>query len=71
MKKRYDNVISIHLTRENYDDGLSNDERSHVTETELALFDEYDYKIVNRGLATLKKSVEEIVKSEERGGINA
>ena len=71
MKKRYDNVISIHLTRENYDDGLSNDERSHVTETELALFDEYDYEIVNQGLGTLKRSAEEIVKNEERGGINA
>ncbi len=71
MKKRYDNVISIHLSREDYDDGLTDDEREHVTETELALFDEYDYKIVNRGLATLRKSAEEIVKSEERGVSNA
>ena len=29
------------------------------------------HKIVNRGLATLRKSAEEIVKSEERGVSNA
>lgn len=71
FKKRYDNVTSIYLTRENYDDSLTDEEKEHVTETELALFHEYDYEIINQGLGTLRSSAERIIKEQERENKNA
>lgn len=69
LKKRYDDVISIHLVRENYDNELTKEEKNHITETELSLFHEYDYEIKSEGLDSLKKMAAEIVKKEEQGGI--
>lgn len=66
LKKRYDNVVTIHLTREDFDNGLSAEEKNHVTETELALYNDFDFKIQNTGLKELEKEAENIIKTLER-----
>lgn len=65
LKKRYPEVVSIKIDREHYDDELTLSEREHITETEIDTLKEFDYKIVNKGILTLKEAAKEIVKNEE------
>lgn len=59
---KFDNVISIHITRPNYNSELSEAQKKHLVETSLDNFDEYDYKLVNDGtLEDLKKKVFELL----------
>ena len=66
FEKRFDNVITIKLTREDYDDGLKEDEKSHITETEIDDYKNFDIEIKNTGLDSLKEASEEIVKLSEK-----
>lgn len=65
LKKRYEDVVSIKIEREHYDDELTLSEREHVTETEIDTIENFDYKVVNKGILTLKEQAKEIVKNEE------
>ena len=65
LKKRFPSVTTIHLSRENYDDGLSEEEKMHITEIEVELYDQFDYNILNVGLKALKEDAKKIIKKEE------
>lgn len=65
FKRRYDDVVTIHLSRDEFDNGLSNEEKSHITETELMLFHEFDYEIKNKSLIELEKEASNIIRKEE------
>ena len=65
IKKKYDNVVSIKLERENYNNKLSNEEAKHITETEIDEYKDFNYIIKNKSLQDLKNSVLEIVHNEE------
>lgn len=59
---KFSGVISINVTRPNYNSELSIENKKHSTETSLDEFDNYDYKIVNDGtLEDLKNKVFEIL----------
>ena len=47
IKNEFDNVTVIKVERPNFDNGLSDLEKQHFTETDLDDFNDYDYKIVN------------------------
>lgn len=65
FRKRFDNVVIIKINRTNYDNGLTEEEQKHITETELFDYKKYDYEIENTGLAEMKKQAGSIIKLEE------
>lgn len=65
FKKKYDNVTTIRLERTNYKSGLSAQEASHITETDLDDYHDFDYVVTNDGLVEFKKDAKEVVKREE------
>ena len=67
LKEKYSDVVSIKLERENYSDFLSEEERTHITETELDQYKDFDYIIQNVDLDDLKVNAIRIVRSEESG----
>ena len=66
LKKTYTNVTTIKIERENYYVELSEEEKNHITETEIDKFDEFDYKIINSGYSSLEEQAKEIVKKENK-----
>lgn len=48
-KQELTKVIAIHVVRPNFDNGLTEEQKNHFTETDLDDFDAYDYEIVNDG----------------------
>lgn len=65
LKKRFDDVVTIKLERDNYDDLLTDEERSHITETEIDDYRNFNYIIKNTGIDELRKEAVNIIKNEE------
>lgn len=65
LKKRFDDVVTIKLEREDYDDLLDEEERKHITETEIDDYKDFDYIIKNTGIDELRKEASNIIKNEE------
>ena len=65
IRKKYPDVVTIKLIRTRGDNHLTEEEKKHVTETELDHYDDFDYIIENRILDDLKTSAMEIVRNEE------
>ena len=65
MKNRFDDVVTIKLEREDYDDLLDEEERKHITETEIDDYKDFDYIIKNTGIDELRKEASSIIKNEE------
>ena len=53
------------LEREDYDDLLDEEERKHITETEIDDYKDFDYIIKNTGIYELRKEASSIIKNEE------
>ncbi len=68
--RRFSDVTKILLFRENYDNGLDESLRNHITEKDLNDFDDFDYKIKNTDIDELREEAKYIVKHLERGGNN-
>lgn len=64
IKKRFNNVVSIGVEKENYVSPLKEDEEKHITEHDLDNYDSYDYKIINTTKEKLEEEVTEIVRKE-------
>ncbi len=62
VKEKFDNVVTIHVNRINFENDLTSDEKKHITETAMDSYDDYDYKIINTTLEKLKADVLEIYK---------
>ena len=65
LKNRFDDVVTIKLEREDYDDLLDEEERKHITETEIDDYKDFDYIIKNTGIDELRKEASSIIKNEE------
>ena len=66
VKKRFPNVVTIHIIRPNYDAGLSKVEQSHSTETGLKNMSDYHYEVINDGsIEELKEKAKAIVREVE------
>ncbi len=64
LKKRFSSVVSIYLYRKNYDDGLTVEEREHITEKEILQYDSFDYRVLNSGFDKLKDVACKIAKEQ-------
>ena len=62
-KKEFDNVYVIKVVRPNFDNGLTQEQQNHITETDLDDYTDYDYEIINDStIEDLKIKVENILK---------
>lgn len=68
IKAKYDDVISIKLIRRNFDNGLSDALKQHITEKEIASYNDFDYIIENKNLEYLKEEAIEIIHNTEMEG---
>lgn len=64
MKKRYNDVVTIHLKRNNYENNLTLEEKQHITEQEVDIYQDYDYTIINDNINTLKNNAHIIIQKE-------
>lgn len=65
LKEKFSDVITIKLERDQFDDGLSENEKEHITEKDLENYNNFDYKVKNSSINDLKKAAREIVSAEE------
>lgn len=66
LKKVYPNIISIHIDRPNFDNGLTEEQKKHPTEIDLDDYNEFDIEVVNTTLDNLKETAEKIYIENER-----
>lgn len=67
-KQTFSNVTTIRIERKHYEDGLTESERNHYSETALDDYHNYDYVIFNHGEESdLKHQCEMILKEESHG----
>ncbi|UKI57437.1 MAG: hypothetical protein L6V81_08935 [Clostridium sp.] len=55
LKEAYPNIISIHITRPDFDNGLTEEQKMHPTEIDLDDYTGFDIEIVNTTLDKLKR----------------
>lgn len=65
-KEKFNNVYTIRITRPNFDNGLTEEQKQHITEIDLDDYTDYDYQILNDGnLDELKIKIENLVRDVE------
>ena len=67
--EKYKNVVAIKVERDNYESGLNESEKNHITEKDLEDYESFNYMVKNIGIIDLKETAKEIAKIEE-GGAN-
>lgn len=65
FRKRFDDVVIIKIERKNYDNGLTEEEKNHITETELFDYNNFDYEVENDSLESLMEQARRIIELEE------
>ena len=64
-RDNFENVVIIRVNRPNFDNGLTEEQKMHRTETDLDDYANYDYVIENNeSLEELKEKVNDILKQE-------
>lgn len=48
-KEQFDNIIPIRIQRPNFDNGLTNEQKKYITETQLDDYDGFKYQLINDG----------------------
>ena len=66
LKEAYPNIISIHINRPDFDNGLTKEQKMHPTEIDLDDYTGFDIEIVNTTLDKLKEEAEKIYTDNER-----
>jgi len=69
IKNNYQNTTSIKLNRNHYNDFLTEEQRNHITETEIDTYNNFDYIINNTSLTALEKEAKRIINIEEKKGV--
>lgn len=65
IQSKYDDVVTIKLVRRDYDDELTEEEKNHITEKEISMYNDFDYIVYNTGLDSLKEEAIEIIHNTE------
>lgn len=63
LKEKYPNSVSIRIIRDNYDNGLTQSQKNHITETGLDNYNNFDYVVKND--KNINQTIEEILKEVE------
>ena len=65
LKEEFENICAIQITRPNYDNGLTEEQKQHRTEVDLDDYDKFDYKIINDGsIKDLENKILEVINNE-------
>lgn len=64
LNKKYD-IVAIKLIRENFENGLTETQKMHITEKDLDNYEKFDYEVKNTGSKALKENAKTIVLKEE------
>lgn len=67
LKKIYPNLITIHINRPDFDNGLSEEQKNHPTEKDLDDFNDFDIEIENTTLEKLENTALDIYNKYESG----
>lgn len=62
IKQKYTDSICIRVDRPLFDNGLSTKEKSHITETGLDNYNNFDYIVINDNYDNLKNKIENILR---------
>lgn len=65
IKEKYSDSISIRVNRETSDNGLTEEEKKHITETGLDNYTNFDYIVNNYSYDSLVSQIENIIKVVE------
>lgn len=66
LKKAFPSLKVVHIVRPNFDNGLTEEQKNHPTETAFDNFDGFDIEIENTTLEKLKKDAENLyIKSKK------
>ena len=60
LKESYPELINIHITRPNFDNGLTEEQKNHLTEIDLDDYAGFDIEIINTTLDNLEADAEKI-----------
>lgn len=66
LRNVFPDLISIHIERPNFDNGLTPEQKQHKTEIDLDDYDKFDVNIVNTTLEELKENANKIYTKYER-----
>jgi len=69
IKKHFTNVISIGVTRENYQSNLTQEQQNDITETALDNYHNYDFEIKNNDKIDLKIIAKKVIQETKKEGI--
>lgn len=61
IKEKYENAISIRINRDLLDNGLTNEQKEHITETGLDDYNNFDY-VINNNYDALTEKIENILR---------
>lgn len=65
LKRRFPSIKIIHVIRDNYENELTEQEKQHVTETEMEDYTDYDYIVRNTSKERLYSEADKIMDVEE------
>lgn len=65
VKEKFDNVVTIHINRINFETNLNTNEQKHITETAMDKYKDYTYEVTNDTLEKLKEDIYKIYKEIE------
>ena len=65
IKESYPNSISIRIKREEYDSGLTREQKNHLTEIDLDNYDKFDYQVINNDYDILVEEIKKILQEVE------
>ncbi len=65
LKRRFPSVKIIHVIRDNYENELTEQEKQHVTETEMEDYTDYDYIVRNTSKERLYSEADKIMGVEK------
>ena len=60
LKEAYPEIINIHITRPNFDNGLTEEQKNHLTEIDLDDYEGFDIEIENTTLEGLQQEAQNL-----------
>ena len=62
IREKYPNSVCIRVNRKNLDNGLTNEEKMHITEIGLDNYNNFDYTVNNSNYEDLVKEIENVLR---------
>lgn len=68
-KQEFDNILAVRITRPNFDNGLTEEQKKHFTETDLDDYTNFNYELINDGtINDLENKIKNLLSEVEHEG---